>query len=49
MSTPPFSRPGAVDLSALKRPAAPAGASPGAAGGSAGRGTAGSYSVTPDV
>jgi putative thioredoxin len=41
MSTPSFSRPGAVDLSALKRPAAspagaPAGASPGAPGAGAG-------------
>jgi putative thioredoxin len=43
MSTPPFSRPGAVDLSALKRPAAPAGAgrAPAAGGG-------GSYSVDLD-
>ena len=42
MSTPSFSRPGAVDLSALKRPATPpAGSAPGAPAG----GTAGSYSV----
>jgi putative thioredoxin len=34
MSTPPFSRPGAVDLSALQRPAQPGG--PGPAGGSGG-------------
>ena len=41
MSTPSFSRPGAVDLSALKRPAAPAGAAPGAPASGGG----GSYSV----
>jgi putative thioredoxin len=42
MSQQPFSRPGAVDLSALKRPAAPApGASPGAGPG----GAAGAYVV----
>ena len=42
MSTPSFSRPGAVDLSALKRPATPpAGSAPGAPAG----GPAGSYSV----
>jgi putative thioredoxin len=49
MSTPSFSRPGAVDLSALKRPAgSPAGSAPGAAPGSVpGGGTAGTgaYSV----
>jgi putative thioredoxin len=47
MSTPSFSRPGAVDLSALKRPAPQAGAAPGrpAGGGTAG---AGSYSVDLD-
>ncbi len=42
MSTPSFSRPGAVDLSALKRPAAPA---PGQGGPS---GATGSYSVEVD-
>ena len=55
MSTPSFSRPGAVDLSALKRPAGSAGAAPGAPaagapGGPAGAGAPaggapGSYSV----
>ncbi|HET6626498.1 MAG TPA: tetratricopeptide repeat protein [Nocardioidaceae bacterium] len=45
MSTPPFSRPGAVDLSALKRPAgAPPGAAPSGAPGAGTAGT-GSYSV----
>lgn len=44
MSTQPFSRPGAVDLSALKRPAASAGA----AAGSTPSGTTGSYSVQLD-
>ena len=43
MSTPSFSRPGAVDLSSLKRPAAGA---PGPAGGAAGAG--GAYSVALD-
>jgi putative thioredoxin len=48
MSTPSFSRPGAVDLSALKRPAAPAGGqsarpAAGASGAPSGRG--GSYTV----
>jgi putative thioredoxin len=49
MSTPSFSRPGAVDLSALKRPAAQAGqtpAAPGAPGGTTpAAGGGGSYSV----
>ncbi len=47
MSTPQFSRPGAVDLSAFKTPAAPP---PGSAPGAAGGGTAGTgaYSVTLD-
>jgi putative thioredoxin len=45
MSTPPFSRPGAVDLSALKRPATPAGATPGRAPAAGG---GGSYSVDLD-
>lgn len=36
MSTPSFSRPGAIDLSALKRPATPPSASGGAGGGAAG-------------
>ena len=51
MSTPPFSRPGAVDLSALKRPAAPAGAAPGRPAGPAPSGAAaggGAYSVDLD-
>ena len=51
MSTPPFSRPGAVDLSALKRPAAPAGAAPGRPAGAAPSGAAaggGAYSVDLD-
>jgi putative thioredoxin len=43
MSTPSFSRPGAVDLSALKRPASPPAGQPGAPGAPAGGG--GSYSV----
>ncbi len=51
MSTTPFSRPGAVDLSALKRPAgsgapgAPRGGAGGAAGAGAGDGTAGAYAI----
>ena len=45
MSQQPFSRPGAVDLSALKRPAQPA---PGAAPGGAPRGASGAYSVDLD-
>ncbi len=49
MSQQPFSRPGAVDLSALKRPSAPTGPGAGAPGGAAGSatagGTAGSYAV----
>ncbi len=44
MSTPPFSRPGAVDLSALKRPAASA-AGPAGSGGAA---AAGAYVVEVD-
>ncbi len=52
MTQQPFSRPGAIDLSALKRPAGapPAGAPTGGAGsGPAGTGTAGSaYSVAVD-
>ena len=45
MSQQPFSRPGAVDLSALKRPAQPArGAAPGGAPG----GASGAYSVDLD-
>jgi putative thioredoxin len=43
MSTPSFSRPGAIDLSALKRPATPPSA-PGGAGG----GAAGAYAVQVD-
>jgi putative thioredoxin len=46
MSTPSFSRPGAVDLSALKRPATPPAGQPGAPGAPAGGG--GSYSVELD-
>jgi putative thioredoxin len=49
MSTPSFSRPGAVDLSALKRPAAQAGQTSGPPGGPGGTtpaaGGGGSYSV----
>ena len=45
MSQQPFSRPGAVDLSALKRPAQPA---PGAAPGGAPGGASGAYSVDLD-
>lgn len=45
MSQQPFSRPGAVDLSALKRPS---GASAGASAGSAGDGGTGAYSVLLD-
>jgi len=47
MSTPSFSRPGAVDLSALKRPAAPAASSTAGPSGGAGSaaGGAGSYTV----
>lgn len=53
MSTPPFSRPGAVDLSALKRPAAgqagPGGTAPGAPAAAPGAGAAsGTYSVAID-
>ncbi|MEP7088910.1 MAG: tetratricopeptide repeat protein [Nocardioidaceae bacterium] len=47
MSQQPFSRPGAVDLSALKRPAAPAPAA-GPAGATAPAGNAGAYSVVLD-
>jgi putative thioredoxin len=48
MSTTPFSRPGAIDLSALKRPAAPApSAGPGGAPAGAGA-VAGSYTVLVD-
>lgn len=43
--TMPFSRPGAIDLSALRRPATPP---PGAAGPSAGAGAAASYAVELD-
>jgi putative thioredoxin len=43
MTQQPFSRPGAVDLSALKRPASPAGAGPGA-----GAAATGSYTVLLD-
>jgi putative thioredoxin len=47
MSTPSFSRPGAVDLSALKRPAAPTGAAQGS-GAAPAAGGGGSYSVDLD-
>lgn len=46
MSTPPFSRPGAIDLSGLKQPAPAAGAPSGAPG--ARSGAAGAYSVELD-
>src|SRR6476619_7088776 len=49
MSQQPFSRPGAVDLSALKRPAQPApGAAPRGAPGGAPGGASGTYSVDLD-
>src|SRR6476646_4083066 len=49
MSQQPFSRPGAVDLSALKRPAQPApGAAPRGAPGGAPGGASGAYSVDLD-
>jgi putative thioredoxin len=44
MTQQPFSRPGAIDLSALKRPAAPAGGPTAASGGAPG-GTGSSYTV----
>jgi len=46
MTQQPFSRPGAIDLSALKRPAAPAGAP---AGGASSGGAAGGSSYAVDV
>jgi putative thioredoxin len=46
MTQRPFSRPGAVDLSGLKRPAQPAAPAPGAApSGTGGTGTGGAYAV----
>lgn len=45
MTQQPFSRPGAIDLSALKRPPAPAGGGPTAAGGGAPGGAGSSYAV----
>jgi putative thioredoxin len=48
MTQQPFSRPGAIDLSALKRPAAPAGGA-GAAGGGGAPGGAGGSSYWLDV
>ena len=46
MTQQPFSRPGAIDLSALKRPAAPSGGAPGAPGAPRGPGGAGAaYAV----
>ena len=49
MSQQPFSRPGAVDLSSLKRPAAPSGGPPAGPGSAGGGGAApGAYSVMLD-
>ena len=48
MTQQPFSRPGAVDLSALKRPAPPAGGPGAPAGGGGNGGTAGSYAIEVD-
>ncbi len=49
MTQQPFSRPGAVDLSALKRPAAPAGGPAGGPGAAPGAGAAtGAYAVALD-
>lgn len=48
MSQQPFSRPGAIDLSALKRPAPPAGAPGPAAGGGSGAAGGSAYSVQVD-
>ena len=45
MTQQPFSRPGAIDLSALKRPAAPAGAAPGGAPAGGGQAGAAAYVV----
>lgn len=45
MSTPPFSRPGAVDLSAFKQPASAPPAAGSAAGGAPASGSAGAYAV----
>jgi len=45
MTQQPFSRPGAIDLSALKRPAAPAGGGPGAGGGGTPGAPGSSYAV----
>jgi putative thioredoxin len=47
MTQQPFSRPGAVDLSALKRPAPPAGAAPGARPGAPGPGGPGGPPPAP--
>jgi putative thioredoxin len=49
MTQQPFSRPGAIDLSALKRPSAPAGAAPGARpAGTPAAGGGSAYAVTID-
>jgi putative thioredoxin len=48
MSQQPFSRPGAVDLSALKRPAAPSGGAAGAARAPGGASATGAYAVQLD-
>jgi putative thioredoxin len=53
MTQQPFSRPGAIDLSALKKPAPSApstggGGSAGGAGGASGTGATGSYFVSLD-
>ncbi len=51
MSTTPFSRPGAIDLSALKRPASPPGpgaAAPGGGAGGASPAASGAYTVLVD-
>jgi putative thioredoxin len=49
MTQQPFSRPGAIDLSALKRPSAPAGAAPGARpAGTPAPGGGSAYAVTID-
>ncbi|HEV7875854.1 MAG TPA: tetratricopeptide repeat protein [Nocardioides sp.] len=45
MTQQPFSRPGAIDLSALKRPEAPAGGGPGAGGGGTPGAPGSSYAV----
>src|SRR5689334_4495729 len=49
MTVPQFSRPGAVDLSALKRPAAPGAPGSAAGGGSPGAGGSGSGQFVVDI